>query len=124
MNLNILANLDTLLINSMNTTNYPTKSIHSLLRKIIAHENSVTVNTCGFDSSLCEIPTTESTWENITAESGDFVKITSADEEKGVIDIEWAVDYDESYEEAGDAWRFTYRTLIESNDLKQLMYNI
>lgn len=107
----------------MNTTNYPTKSIHSLLRKIIAHENSITANICGFDSSLCEIPTTESTWKNIEKE-GDFVKVNSADEEKGVIDIEWDVDYDESYEEAGDAWRFTYRTLIESNDLKQLMDNI
>jgi hypothetical protein len=107
----------------MNTTNYRTRDIHSVLRKIAYHENAITLNTCGHDGTLCELPHYDTTWENTTQE-GSFVKIISADDEKEVIDIEWAVDYEESYEEAGDAWEFRYRTLIESKDLKDLIDSI
>jgi len=104
----------------MNTSTFTTRHLHLLLRRICWHEEAITANTCGHDSTMCEIPSTDFTWKN-TSGLGDFVKIKTVDEDNGILDIEWAVDYDESYEEAGDAWEFRYRTLIESSVVKNLL---
>ena len=107
----------------MNNTSFTTAGIHYVLKNIVFSEYAFTVNTCGHDGSLCEIPEiNREYWHNVPSKDypyNNFVKIIDADEENGVVDIEWAIDYSESYEEAGDAWEFRYRTIIESADLKE-----
>lgn len=103
----------------MNTSTYPTRLVHKIIRRVVFHEKAITDNICGSDPDMCEIPRSNSTWENDCRAEGDFIEILSIDETNGLVDIEYAIDYDESYEEAGDAWRFRYRTLIEAIYLKE-----
>lgn len=89
----------------MNNTNIPTKILKEILPLIIFSEFGITVNTCGFDTEICEF----------TFDGSGEIEIAETTEEKDIVDIKWHLHFNESYEEANDAWTFKYQTLVDRN---------
>ena len=92
----------------MNITTFTTKELRYILITLVLEERGVTENVCGFDTRLCEI----------TEDCSGKIEITFAEEENGLLDIQWSLHFNESYEEAGDAWTFKYQTIIETEIVK------
>lgn len=95
----------------MNISTFTTKDLRYILITLVLEQRGVTENICGFDTTLCEV----------TEDSSDKIEITFADEENGLLDVQWSLHYGESYDEAGDAWTFRYQTIIETNIVKMYL---
>lgn len=82
---------------------FTTNQLRNIVISLVIDGRGVTENICGFDSTLCEIT------ENTSA----VIEITFTEEDKGLLNVEWSLHFDESYEDAGDAWTFRYQTIVE-----------
>lgn len=86
----------------MNNTKYTSSQLRDIIPLMLGDGKGVTVNTCGFDSDLCEL--------DMNVE----ITILSANESDGVIDVSFEQHFpgDDSMDNM-DAWTWKYQTVQE-----------
>ena len=66
----------------MNNSKFTTAEVREILPKLLSEEKGVTINTCGYDSFLCELTLL------------DPITIDSVDEYDGILDIHFSQRFD------------------------------
>lgn len=86
----------------MNNSKFTTAEVREILPKLLSEEKGVTINTCGYDSFLCELILM------------DPITIDSVDEYDGILDIHFSqrFDGDPGFDNL-DAWEWKYQTIQE-----------
>ncbi len=92
----------------MNISTFTTDHLRNTILKLIFNGQGITINTCGYDSQLCEI----------TEDSSGKIEVNFAEEDKGFVDIQWSLHFNETCDGCGDGWTFRYQTFVESSNIK------